>query len=63
MITALPKDIVSIGRLAGMLDTSRDRIEHAAAQCGAQVVAFIDGVPFFDAAGVDRIRERLALAP
>lgn len=58
MITA-PKNIISIGRLASMLDTTRDRVVQASQAADINAVETIDQVPFFDAGDVERIREHL----
>ena len=57
---AAPKNVVSIGRLAGMLDTTRDRLVRAAEQSGVKPVETIDAAPFFDADDVPRLRDQLA---
>lgn len=60
MVSLIPEvDLLSIGKLAEVLQASPARIEVAAERAGVRVSLRLNGVPYFNDADVDEIRDHL----
>jgi hypothetical protein len=60
---AARKNLISIGRAASRFNTTTDHIAELAQAIGVQAAETIDGVHFFDAEDVERLREALINPP